>query len=127
MFPNHLPDTVNEYPAPTRWETHRELDSAVEKEFENLKLFRNFTSIFAEINFVFFEIHVSFSKPFVLLDGPNSGAHKMNVARSPSTFFSTYITLLFCTETLGQRCQKEGSLKAICEVPKPIGQEVQAL
>ena len=40
----------------------------------------------------------------ILLDGPTSEAHKMNVARSLSTTFSTCIALMFCTETPGPRC-----------------------
>ena len=41
LFPYHQQDTVNVFPAPTPWRTRRELDPAAEKEFENLKLFRN--------------------------------------------------------------------------------------
>ena len=58
---------------------------------------------------------------------PKFGANKMNVAGSPSTIFSTCITLLFGTETAGPRCQKEGSLKATNETPKLIGEDMPAL
>ena len=52
----------------------------------------------------------SLSLCHLLLDGQKSGAHKMNVATSPSTTFLICSTLLFGTETPEQRCQKEGSL-----------------
>ena len=51
----------------------------------------------------------------------------MNFAQYPSTTFWICTTLLFGTETLGPRCQKEGSSKAIWETPKPIGEVVQEM
>ena len=87
-------------------------NSLIELIFEN-------SHFFFEIQFnprALLEWHYFLSICHLLMDGPksaNSGAHKMNVTQSPSKTFSTSITLLFCTETPGPRCQKEGSSKAI--------------
>ena len=78
----------------------------IDRAFINLINFRKFL--------VFAEIHVSCSNavwPFASVDGSKSGAQKMNVARSPSTSFSTCITLLFCTRDCGTALPKGGFLK----------------
>ena len=64
------------------------------------------------------------ARPAVLLDGPKSGAHMMNVALSPSTTFSTCCFV----QRLRDRVAKKRVLnRRHKRFPKPIGEEIPAL
>ena len=75
---------------------------------QNISNFRKFHFFFSRNSRVLLERQYYLSLCHLLLHGPKSGAHKMNVAQFPSTIFSTCITVLFLYRDSGTALSKGG-------------------